>query len=683
VAHPYTTAGSFTVTETVTDSSLPQQIATSSQTVTVFSSLTGNFGACASLPQGWNCGNIVSGAPSPTSAQIVSGVFESRQSNPGQGGSNSYYYSTTQKGTFPWSPCTAPAAGVIPTGITSVSANFTSLTYDPGSSPSADRYHIYIALYYWLPNGPVTAGGSTYRCLDTQVRVENIGGSFTPIGSTATYDPGDSFGWDNVTLQISPGQTGLLVANVANQCLQDLQAWGIPTNTPCQLAGIEIGTEGYQFQELDVNWFDVGLNVGSIPLSTSFTSSPSSPIVNTPVTFMASTFGGTSPYAVRWNFGDGSTSSGSTVTHTYAIANTYSVTETATDAASPSHAATSSQIITVQPVPPLVTSFTFLPATPLLNTIVTFTAVTTGGTSPYAISWRFGDGTIGTGASTTHTFTNAGSYAVTETATDTSTPTKTATATLNVVVYLSLPLSATFSVSSMSPSVGQTITFSATGAGGTSPYAFAIDFGDGNTATGTSASHAYSTATTYTATLTVADSASPQATLSKSITINVQGVAPALTVLGNQTVISGTWINFTVVGTSNSGGTITLSATGLPAGAFFDTSTGAFSWRPSPSQTGSYVITFTATDTSSPSSPTSKPMQIQVNQAAPGGSNGGNGGSGGSSNGGCSFCGLIPKTAGTLTLLVVGGLLGLVFSLTLLTFRARASLDRTKKRLGV
>src|SRR5207302_3203700 len=199
------------------------------------------------------------------------------------GGSNSYGYATTQKGTFPWSPCTAPASGAIPTGITSVSTTFTPTTLPTSSSGS--RYHIFVALYYWLPNGPVSAGGSTYQCLDTQMRVENIGGTFSTIGSTATYDPGDSFGWDNVTLQVSPGQSGLLIANVANQCLQDLKAWGLPTNTPCQLAGIEIGTEGYQFQELDVNWYDVNLNVGPIPLSTSFTISPSNPIVNTPVTF--------------------------------------------------------------------------------------------------------------------------------------------------------------------------------------------------------------------------------------------------------------------------------------------------------------------------------------------------------------------------------------------------------------
>lgn len=595
VTHAFTAARSFTVTETATDSSSPQQSARSSQVIVVMPSLLGNFGVCNSLPNGWSCGNIRSGAPSPTSAQIVSGVFQSRQSNPGLGGSNSYYYSTTQMGTFPWTPCTAPASGVMPPGVSSVSVNFTSLAYNPGSNPSADRYHLYIALYYWLPNGPVTAGGSTYQCLDTQVRVENIGGTLSPIGSTATYNPGDSFGWDNVTLQISPGQSGILVANVANQCLQDLQAWGIPTNTPCQLAGIEIGSEGYQFQELDANWYNVYLYTGPIPLTTSFTTTPTNPVVNTPVTFTATTFGGTAPYSITWNFGDG---------------------------------------------------------------------------------------TSGTGVSIVHTFTGTQSYTVTENATDASSPLQFAKQSQSVTVYLTPPLSiASFQVSSYSPFVNQAVSFTASATGGTAPYNYAITFGDGSSGTGSSTSHSYSSAQSYTVTLTVTDSAQ-SIPVSATITVNVRAlIPPTLTVLGNQTITTGAWINFTVTAKSNIGGTITLSATSLPPGASFDPNTGAFSWKPTASQTGSYVIVFTATDSNDPSAPTNQPMQIQVSQTAPGGSSGGNGGSGGTP-GGCTFCWTLPKMSGTVTLLVIGGLLGLVFSLTLLTFRARANLERTKKRLG-
>jgi PKD repeat protein len=480
--------------------------------------------------------------------------------------------------------------------VTSVSANFTSLAYNAGSSPSSDRYHIYIALYYWLPNGALSAGGSTYRCLDTQVRVENIGGTFSPISSTATYNPGDSFGWDNVTLQVSPGQSGLLVANVANLCLQDLKAWGLPTNTPCQLAGIEIGTEGYQFQELDVNWYNVNLNVGPIPLSTSFTISP---------------------------------------------------------------------------------------ITPIVNTLVTFTSTTLGGTSPYTIGWSFGDGATGTGTIVTHTYASAQSFTVTETATDLSTPKQTVTIPQSLTVYTTLPLSTTFTASSYSPQVSQTVTFNALATGGTAPYTYTVAFGDGASGNGNPVTHSYSNAGSYTATVTITDSALPQASISKSITVNVQAlIPPLLTIPSNQTVTAGTWINFTITATAaNTGGTVTLSATGLPTGATLDPTTGLFSWKPSSTQTGTYLIVFTATDSSYPSTPTSKPMAIQVSQAAPGGSNGGNGGSGGSSKGTCPICGIFPQISTTIGLLAIGGILGLVGALAAFTIRARASLEGTKRRL--
>ena len=421
------------------------------------------------------------------------------------------------------------------------------------------------------------------------------------------------------------------------------------------------------------------------PLTTTFTFSSSSPTVNTPVTFTASATGGTSPYSFSWNFGDGTTRTGASVTHVYPSTQSFSVTETATDSSLPSQNAVSSQTITISAPPPPSTSFTFLPATPIVNSLVTFSAITIGGTAPYSVSWNFGDGASSTGTSVAHTFASAQSFTVKETATDSSTPTQTATSSQSVTVVTTPPLSATLQVSSSSPQVGQTVTFTASATGGTLPYIYAIDFGDGATGTGSTTTHAYSIAGTYTAKVTVSDSALPKASISKSVTVNVQAlIPPALTVPGNQTITAGTWINFTLTAASlNIGGTTSLSATGLPAGASFNQTTGGFSWKPGPSQTGSYTVVFTATDSSYPSTPTSKPMVIQVNQAAPGGSSRGNVGSSGSSNGGCTLCGVLPKISANLSLLVIGGLLGLVASLGLLTIRARASLERTKRRLRI
>src|SRR5207245_172110 len=71
-----------------------------------------------------------------------------------------------------------------------------------------------------------------------------------------------------------------------------------------------------------------------------------------------------------------------------------------------------------------------------------------------------------------------------------------------------------------------------------------------------------------------------------------------------------------------------------------------------------------------------------INQAASGGSNGGNGGSGGGSNGSCTLCGTFPTISTNISLLVVGGLLGLVSMIAILTIKARTSLERTKRRMG-
>src|SRR5205807_3673060 len=154
------------------------------------------------------------------------------------------------------------------------------------------------------------------------------------------------------------------------------------------------------------------------PPSTGFAFLPSSPVVNSPVAFTATTTGGTAPYTISWSFGDGATGVGAITTHTYTTAQSFTVTETATDSSSPSQNAVSSQTIIISALPLPSTSFTFLPASPMVNTPVTFTATTSGGTPPYSVTWNFGDGASGTGTSVTHTFTSVQSFTVQEIATE-------------------------------------------------------------------------------------------------------------------------------------------------------------------------------------------------------------------------------------------------------------------------
>src|SRR5881296_3324432 len=68
------------------------------------------------------------------------------------------------------------------------------------------------------------------------------------------------------------------------------------------------------------------------PLSASFTYSPSNPAPVLAVTFTASATGGTQPYSYNWDFGDGFTSNGQSVSHSYLLTGTYTVTLTVNDA---------------------------------------------------------------------------------------------------------------------------------------------------------------------------------------------------------------------------------------------------------------------------------------------------------------------------------------------------------------
>src|SRR3989442_2519947 len=70
------------------------------------------------------------------------------------------------------------------------------------------------------------------------------------------------------------------------------------------------------------------------------------------------------------------------------------------------------------PIPPLSATFNFSPLTPSAGTVVSFSAIGTGGDLPYSFSWNFGDGTTSDSATPTHSYANPGNYAVNLTTTD-------------------------------------------------------------------------------------------------------------------------------------------------------------------------------------------------------------------------------------------------------------------------
>ena len=140
--------------------------------------------------------------------------------------------------------------------------------------------------------------------------------------------------------------------------------------------------------------------------------------VDVPVTFNATVSGGTGTLQENWTFGDGSRANGANVSHEWSRAGNYTVTFDYEDllgvVASGSVEVTvhSSLEATLSSGSVSVSNPT-TPATP-----ISFAALVSGGTPPYAVTWAFGDGSFAAGLTTSHSYASPGRYTVEATLVD-------------------------------------------------------------------------------------------------------------------------------------------------------------------------------------------------------------------------------------------------------------------------
>ena len=165
-----------------------------------------------------------------------------------------------------------------------------------------------------------------------------------------------------------------------------------------------------------------------------------------------------------------------------------------------------------------------LTVTATASSSTTTSALTMAGTTN-STTIDFGDGTVMSGSSATHTYSTPGNYTVKATVTNSSGTTSVSTAAVNASA---LAPKAVLSLSSNTGAAPATITASTSAS--TDPNAggaiagSVLDWGDGTTSAGPSASHTYTSAGTYTVTATVTDTYGASSTATQTMTVTGGGV---------------------------------------------------------------------------------------------------------------------------------------------------------------
>jgi PKD repeat protein len=253
---------------------------------------------------------------------------------------------------------------------------------------------------------------------------------------------------------------------------------------------------------------------------------PPAATMGNPATFTAQISGGSNNAAVVgliWDFGDGGTSGGLTATHTFNRVGTFLVTLAILDSLGRTNSVTKSVTVSQGNIPSA--AFVFSPAGPIVNQTINFNAtgsLAEPGHTIVAYDWNFGDGSLGSGALTTHQYHAPGTYTVTLQVTDDA-GRKSAVVSQQIAVSTDEPVASfTMTPNPATGTAGSTVTvfFDAAGSfarGNRTIVSYSWTFSNGGTSVGRTTSHGFLVPGTYQITLTVTDSAGKTGTATQTL----------------------------------------------------------------------------------------------------------------------------------------------------------------------
>ena len=413
--HVYAVAGTYSVTQTVTNAggsnAITQPVTTTDPVaapVAGFSAtptnLTAAFtftGSGDNLAYEWNFGDTnISTDPNPTHVYAVAGIYSVTLTVSNSAGANSI----TQEVTVT-NPIAAPVAGFSATP-TDLTATFTftgsgdNLAYewnfgDTNISTDPNPTHVYVVAGTYsvtlTVSNSVGANSITQEVTVTDPIAAPIAGfSAIPTNLSVAFTTtasGDNltylwdFGDGNSSTEPNPTHV-YAVAGTYNVTQTVTNAGGSNAITQPVTVTDPVAAPIAGFSAIPTN------------LSVAFTTTAS----GDNLTYL-------------WDFGDGNSSPEPNPTHVYAVAGTYNVTQTVTNAGG-SNAITQPVTVT-DPVAAPIAGFSTAPT----DLSVTFTTTASGDNLTYL--WDFGDGSItSTDPNPTHVYSVAGTYNVTQTVTN-------------------------------------------------------------------------------------------------------------------------------------------------------------------------------------------------------------------------------------------------------------------------